>query len=185
MSKKRKINKRIDKALTELLRKQGFKVHDLKLGKYDPPDLSGFPIATPRSWSEHFPADERQKIDDYHWHEALDRAHIMVEQFDALLLTHPVLEQDVALRQLAQEIADRLAALYQTIGTRAPGPVEPTTEPETYTLTLTLNPEEKSRLLQSLYFHTNFLTSNTETMSDADKVWEAGQRALIAHILAK
>ncbi|MEZ5330231.1 MAG: hypothetical protein R3F19_34725, partial [Verrucomicrobiales bacterium] len=56
------------------------------------------------------------KLDDYHRHEALDRAAIFAEQFESHIASHPQIELDPRLRSKAEEIADRLAALYQAIG---------------------------------------------------------------------
>jgi hypothetical protein len=55
-------------------------------------------------------------IDDFHRHEALDRTSIFADQFESHVASHPVIELDPELRFQANEIIDRLAALYQAVG---------------------------------------------------------------------
>jgi len=59
---------------------------------------------------------ESTSIDDYHRHEALDRAAVFAEHFETHVASHPVILKDPALRAQAEEITNRLAALYQAIG---------------------------------------------------------------------
>jgi len=55
-------------------------------------------------------------IDDFHRHEALDRASIFADQFESHVASHPIIELDPKLKSQASEIIDRLAALYQAVG---------------------------------------------------------------------
>ncbi len=57
-----------------------------------------------------------EPIDDFHRHEALDRASIFADQFETHVASHPVIELDPELKSQAGEIIDRLAALYQAVG---------------------------------------------------------------------
>ena len=124
----------------------------------------------------HFPEDERTSVDQFHWHEALDRAHLAIEQFDMNLLSHPVLEQNVELRQLAQEIADRLAGLYQAIGNAEPEfvsePNKPIVEdppvwPEDKLVGLSF-PEQAALLKITFAKHTRYMTMLPEFMAWAN-----------------
>lgn len=60
--------------------------------------------------------EEQAPIDGYHRHEALDRTSIFADQFESHVASHPVIELDPELKAQADEIIDRLAALYQAVG---------------------------------------------------------------------
>lgn len=51
-------------------------------------------------------------------HEALDRAHILLDHFERSVATHPFVEADAELKAQADAIAERMAELYQSIGRR-------------------------------------------------------------------
>lgn len=55
-------------------------------------------------------------IDEFHRHEALDRAAIFGDQFESYVASHPVIARDSNLRSQADEIGRRLAELYQAVG---------------------------------------------------------------------
>jgi len=55
-------------------------------------------------------------INDFHRHEALDRAAIFADQFESHVASHPVIALDPDLKLQADEIIARLAALYQSLG---------------------------------------------------------------------
>jgi hypothetical protein len=62
-----------------------------------------------------------KKIDDYHWHEALDRTALVAEFIETTLLDHPVFNQKDTIRnkQLRQRVikAQKLIVeTYQEIG---------------------------------------------------------------------
>lgn len=59
-------------------------------------------------------------LDAYHWHEALDRAHVVECVFEAHICEHPVIMQTPELTALADEIAEKIAGLYQAIGRMEP-----------------------------------------------------------------
>jgi hypothetical protein len=58
---------------------------------------------------------KKTKLDQFHWHEALDRATLFANIFDAELATHPVMKQTKKLRAVVSEISDRLHDLYHAI----------------------------------------------------------------------
>lgn len=61
-----------------------------------------------------------QALDQFHWHEALDRAHMLAEMFEAHLASHPVIEQTHILKVRAETVAELLRDLYQEIGRATP-----------------------------------------------------------------
>ncbi len=76
-------------------------------------------------------------MDDYHRHEALDRTAIFADQFESHVASHPVIELEPDLKSQADEIIDRLAALYQAVGrldkstnSEQDGPDQPPTRSE-------------------------------------------------------
>ena len=58
----------------------------------------------------------RAKVDQFHWHEALDRSMLAFEFFDERVRQHPAIEGTKDLKREADEIADRLFRLYQALG---------------------------------------------------------------------
>ncbi len=58
--------------------------------------------------------------DPFHWHEALDRTHLVSVLLETSLADHPVIECDPELRRLYQSAAETLETLYQTIGRKTP-----------------------------------------------------------------
>ena len=59
---------------------------------------------------------DKVSLDDYHRHEARDRTAIFTDQFETHVASHPAIDYDPKLKSMAEEIADKLAALYQSIG---------------------------------------------------------------------
>ena len=57
-----------------------------------------------------------KKLDQFHWHEALDRSLLAAEFFDETVAQHPAVRRTQQLRRDAKEISERLFRLYQTIG---------------------------------------------------------------------
>lgn len=58
--------------------------------------------------------------DTYSWHEAMDRASVLMSSLDDNVTTHPVVESDAELLKLAHAAGDALFALYQAISRKAP-----------------------------------------------------------------
>lgn len=55
-------------------------------------------------------------MDEFSYHEALDRTHVLLCMLDEHLLSHPVIESDPKLKKIAEDIEDLLGELYQLIG---------------------------------------------------------------------
>lgn len=55
-------------------------------------------------------------IDEFHKHEALDRACLVAEMFDKYLLNHPAVQADVDLLNRCESISCELWMLYQDCG---------------------------------------------------------------------
>jgi len=49
-----------------------------------------------------------EEMDQFGWHEALDRAHIIGEIFDLQLANHPVIQSHPQLKTLAEDIGDKM-----------------------------------------------------------------------------
>jgi hypothetical protein len=56
------------------------------------------------------------ELDDYHAHEALDRAHTLCESVCLQLLEHPYIKANPEHTALVERAVDALAQLYQNIG---------------------------------------------------------------------
>jgi len=52
------------------------------------------------------------KLDKFHYHEALDRAYLVLRIFNEYLLNHPVIEKHKELKKSAKEIANILYLFY-------------------------------------------------------------------------
>jgi len=57
----------------------------------------------------------KEKLDKYHWHEALDRASVAQEMFDEHVRQHPAVENTPELEEMADKILDDMYALYNKI----------------------------------------------------------------------
>lgn len=55
-------------------------------------------------------------IDEYSYHEALDRTALLQDLVGRALGEHPVIVQEPAAQELYQDITERLGALYQELG---------------------------------------------------------------------
>lgn len=55
-------------------------------------------------------------IDEFHYHEVIERLHIINVMIDNFLLDHPLVEQELALRHLIQEGQNHLERAYQLAG---------------------------------------------------------------------
>jgi len=62
----------------------------------------------------------RNKLDAYHWHEALDRSSLALEWFAEFVEEHPVVRRTAALRKMARELTDSLCGFYQAVANADP-----------------------------------------------------------------
>lgn len=62
-----------------------------------------------------------QRLNAFHWHEALDRTCICMEMVDRYLLFHPAIERNEALKGKAEQAHQLLYEIYQEIGGLALG----------------------------------------------------------------
>lgn len=56
-----------------------------------------------------------EALDKFHWHEALDRAHLALSMFDDFVASHPAVAQTPELDAMADQIGSLMADLYQRI----------------------------------------------------------------------
>ncbi len=63
---------------------------------------------------------EEVEIDKFHWHEALDRTSIIMQNFNSNVIDHAVIEQHPELNALAERAIDALYDLYQAIINKTP-----------------------------------------------------------------
>ena len=61
----------------------------------------------------------KEKLNDGHYLEAMDRMHVQMCMINDHILDHPVVEQDKELRRLVIASITRLVAAYQIVGTLA------------------------------------------------------------------
>lgn len=58
----------------------------------------------------------KNELDDFHYHEALDRLTIIGEMIERLLIDHPVLEEHRDLRDTVEKAEDLIGDAYLSIG---------------------------------------------------------------------
>ncbi len=58
----------------------------------------------------------KPKINEYHYHELLDRTHTICLMIDQLLLDHPALEHDPEWAGMASIAYEEIMNLYQEVG---------------------------------------------------------------------
>jgi hypothetical protein len=58
------------------------------------------------------------KLDKYHYHEMLDRLHVVMSMVDDHLQQHPVAKIELEIKDLISEAQDKLAEAYQLVGNR-------------------------------------------------------------------
>ncbi|MCG6156982.1 hypothetical protein [Rubinisphaera margarita] len=63
---------------------------------------------------------EQESPDPFHWHEALDRTHLISVFLETSLAEHPVIRNDAELRELYTAAFQAVETLYQTIGRKTP-----------------------------------------------------------------
>ena len=56
----------------------------------------------------------KEKLDKYHYHEAVDRAFMVLEIFNDHVAEHPVVEKHKLLKKLAKQISNDLYQLCNT-----------------------------------------------------------------------
>jgi hypothetical protein len=56
------------------------------------------------------------ELDDFHYHEALDRIHITMNNIDTHLIQHPVLKLETEVKDLVEAAQTKLWHAYQIIG---------------------------------------------------------------------
>ena len=56
------------------------------------------------------------KLDDFHYHEALDRLHVVMDIIDSHLIQHPVLKLETEVKDLVDDAQIKLWEAYQIIG---------------------------------------------------------------------
>ena len=56
------------------------------------------------------------KLDKYHYHELLDRLHVIMSNIDTHLTQHPVLELETEVNNLVEKAQTTLWEAYQLIG---------------------------------------------------------------------
>ncbi len=57
-----------------------------------------------------------KKLDEFHWHEALDRSFLAFEFFNEKVAEHVAVRSTKELKREAADIAHRLFRLYQELG---------------------------------------------------------------------
>ena len=56
------------------------------------------------------------ELDEFHYHEALDRTHLIASMIEEFLLNHPVFEKHNHLRESAEKAQELIVDTYQSIG---------------------------------------------------------------------
>ena len=56
------------------------------------------------------------KLDQFYWHEALDRTHVILSNIDDHLIQHPVLKLNPDIRRLIEKASENLSEAYQLLG---------------------------------------------------------------------
>lgn len=59
------------------------------------------------------------KLDEFHYHELLDRLHVIMTECDSHLLHHPVTPHEIEVEQHIQSALNHLMKAYQIIGNKA------------------------------------------------------------------
>jgi hypothetical protein len=56
------------------------------------------------------------KLDNYHYHEALDRTYVVGNIIDEILIDHPVIHKHKRLRNKLEKASSLIGEVYQEIG---------------------------------------------------------------------
>lgn len=60
--------------------------------------------------------NKKEKLDEFHYHEALDRCYMLNNQIDEFLFEHPVVQKHKNLKKKVDRAITLLAECYQEIG---------------------------------------------------------------------
>lgn len=60
--------------------------------------------------------EKKPKLTEFHYHEALDRASILLDGIDRNLIQHPVCKLDKEVAKLVEESAQKMHEAYQLLG---------------------------------------------------------------------
>ena len=63
---------------------------------------------------------KKNSLDEFHWHEALDRSYLAVEWFSEFVEDHPAVRRTPSLRKMARKLTDDLASFYQAVANADP-----------------------------------------------------------------
>lgn len=61
----------------------------------------------------------KDKINSGHYHEALDRLHIVMENIDDHILKHPVCKKHKKIKKQIEDALETLAEAYQMVGAKS------------------------------------------------------------------
>jgi len=61
---------------------------------------------------------KKPKLDKFHYHEMLDRLHVIQSIIDDHLQQHPVAKIETDVKELISEAQDKLSEAYQIIGSK-------------------------------------------------------------------
>ena len=56
------------------------------------------------------------KLDEFHYHEVIDRLHVLISTLDDHVIRHPVMDKHIEVRLIVETALDKLVEAYQTIG---------------------------------------------------------------------
>lgn len=56
------------------------------------------------------------KLDEFHYHELLDRLHVQCDNIDRHLLSHPVCDEESEIKEIITKCLDDLFFAYQKLG---------------------------------------------------------------------
>ena len=59
---------------------------------------------------------KKNKLDEFHYHEALDRAYICADVLENTLVIHPVIRKHKELKEKIKKAQSLIMEVYQTIG---------------------------------------------------------------------
>jgi len=60
--------------------------------------------------------EQEVHVDEFSYHEVLDRTHVIISQFEEFVMEHPAINKHEELQEKAENIHNLLGALYQEIG---------------------------------------------------------------------
>jgi len=60
--------------------------------------------------------EEKETLDEFHYHEAIDRSYLIAEMIETILLTHPVIQKHRDLKKRVANAQQLIYNVYQLIG---------------------------------------------------------------------